>query len=364
MRVLMTADTVGGVWTSALELTRGLERHGVHVVLAAMGAPLRDDQRAEAEALQNLTLHARPYRLEWMERPWRDVEAGSEWLLRLERESAPDVIHLNEFTRGSLPWRAPTVVVGHSCVLSWWQAVRGEPAPVRWARYAGAVRTGIAAADLVVAPTRWMAQQLQTHYGPLHRVSVIPNGRDPTGFDPAPKERFIFAAGRAGDEAKNLAALGRAARGLPWSVFIAGNTEHPDGGRTELGAAHALGRLTPRAVARWYASAAIYALPARYEPFGLSALEAALSGCALVLGDIPSLREVWEDTAVFVPPDDELALRDTLLELIRDERRRARIAAAAARRAFRFNASRMARRYARLYTQLVGRRTPVMAAGD
>ncbi len=32
-------------------------------------------------------------------------------------------------------------------------------------------------------------------------------------------------------------------------------------------------------------------LPARYEPFGLSVLEAALSGCALVLGDIPSLRE-------------------------------------------------------------------------
>ena len=63
-----------------------------------------------------------------------------------------------------------------------------------------------------------------------------------------------------------------------------------------------LGRLSAGELADWYARAAIYALPARYEPFGLSALEAALSGCALVLGDIPSLREIWGDAALFVPP--------------------------------------------------------------
>jgi len=54
--------------------------------------------------------------------------------------------------------------------------------------------------------------------------------------------------------------------------------------------------------------ASIFASPARYEPFGLAALEAAQAGCALVLGDIPSLREVWGDAALFVPPDDDEAL--------------------------------------------------------
>jgi glycogen synthase len=62
-----------------------------------------------------------------------------------------------------------------------------------------------------------------------------------------------------------------------------------------------------RCGADWYARASIYALPARYEPFGLSALEAALSGCALILGDIPSLREVWLEAAPYVSPDDESA---------------------------------------------------------
>ena len=57
-----------------------------------------------------------------------------------------------------------------------------------------------------------------------------------------------------------------------------------------------------------YAAAAIYALPARYEPFGLSVLEAAQHGCALVLGDIDSLRENWDGAALFVDPDDAGAL--------------------------------------------------------
>ena len=70
---------------------------------------------------------------------------------------------------------------------------------------------------------------------------------------------------------------------------------------------------TGGALARKMAEASIYALPARYEPFGLSALEAALSGCALVLGDIPSLREIWGPAAIYVPADDKVgALRAAL----------------------------------------------------
>jgi hypothetical protein len=65
---------------------------------------------------------------------------------------------------------------------------------------------------------------------------------------------------------------------------------------------HCLGELPRDALAARAGAASIYALPARYEPFGLSVLEAALSGCALVLGDIASLRETWGDAAVYVPP--------------------------------------------------------------
>ncbi|HET9225405.1 MAG TPA: glycosyltransferase family 1 protein, partial [Thermoanaerobaculia bacterium] len=47
-KVLMTADTVGGVWNYALELARGLADQGIEVALASMGNPLDELQREMA----------------------------------------------------------------------------------------------------------------------------------------------------------------------------------------------------------------------------------------------------------------------------------------------------------------------------
>jgi glycosyltransferase involved in cell wall biosynthesis len=107
--------------------------------------------------------------------------------------------------------------------------------------------------------------------------------------------------------------------------------------------------LSAAAIGEWYARASIYALPARYEPFGLSVLEAASAGCALVLGDIPSLRENWDGAALFVPPDDHCALTAAINDLINDPRRRALLAQGAVTRASRFSLGRMVDEYAALY---------------
>ncbi len=352
----MTADTVGGVWTYALELARALEPRGTVVGLATMGAPLSADQRAEVEAAPNVTLFESAYRLEWMESPWDDVERAGEWLLDLEDRFAPDVVHLNGYAHGALPWRAPTLVVGHSCVLSWWRAVRGESAPAAdWAAYREAVASGLRAADYVAAPTGAMLAALREHYGPLPRARAVPNGRDPRRFRPAEKEPFVLSAGRLWDEAKNLAALARAAEGLPWPVCVAGEDCHPDGGgRTSAGSnVRTLGCLAPDALAGWMSRAAVYALPARYEPFGLSALEAALSGCALVLGDVESLREVWGDAALYVPPGDAGALAETLNRVIRERELRETLSVAARERATRYTPERMVEGYASIYRHLL-----------
>src|SRR4051794_23902334 len=96
--ILMTADTVGGVWTYALQLTRALANFDVEVILATMGAPLSDDQREEIRGLSNLRVFESSYKLEWMEQPWGDLARAGEWLLDLERRLKPDVVHLNSFT--------------------------------------------------------------------------------------------------------------------------------------------------------------------------------------------------------------------------------------------------------------------------
>jgi len=357
MNILMTADTVGGVWTYALELTRALAPHGVSVTLATMGGAPSDFQTAEAVALPNLNLICSDFRLEWMENPWNDVARAGDWLLDIEHEIRPDVVHLNNFAHGPLPWRAPTLMVGHSCVLSWWRAVKGENAPGGdWQPYRETVQAGLRAVDAIAVPTHAMGETLTADYGPfakpMHRVM---NGRDCRHFrSDVLKETFVLTAGRLWDEAKNVAALAAIAPVLPTPIYVAGDNVEP--GRNNLDgvsdAVRWLGRLEPPKLAEWMARAAVYALPARYEPFGLSALEAALSGCALVLGDIPSLREVWGDAALFVAPDDTASLRTSIELLLTDTARRRELAAAGLKRAQKYTAARMASQYLGIYQSL------------
>jgi glycosyltransferase involved in cell wall biosynthesis len=82
-------------------------------------------------------------------------------------------------------------------------------------------------------------------------------------------------------------------------------------------------------------------------------LEAALSGCALVLGDIDSLREIWRDAAVFVDPNDSHALKVELLNLIENSQRRRELAQRARERALELTSARMAENYFTAYEELL-----------
>ena len=185
MKALMTADSIGGVWNYSLQLADALAPYDVEVHLATMGAPLTLAQRTEALDIPNLSLYESAYKLEWMDDPWADVAAAGEWLLGLARELRPDLVHLNGYAHGALPWEAPVLVVGHSCSLSWWEAVRGEPAPPAWDRYRAEVRRGLQSAGMVAAPSRAMLDALERHYGPLPNPTVIYNGRVASLFAPA-----------------------------------------------------------------------------------------------------------------------------------------------------------------------------------
>ena len=348
-RILMTADTVGGVWTYALELTRALQPYGVEVLLATMGPSLSAAQREDAHNLTNLNLFKSNYKLEWMPDCWSDVKRAGDWLLHLENRLRPDLIHLNGYTHANLPWNSPTLVVGHSCVFSWWQSVHGDEPPAAWQRYKDAVTRGLRAADLVVTPTAAMLRALKTHYGSISHDRVIHNGRNSEHFKPGSKQPFILSAGRLWDEAKNVDRVAGIATELPWPVFVAGDLQE----RSLTKQCRWLGRLSESELQRWFATASIYALPALYEPFGYTPLEAALSGCALVLGDIESLREVWGDAAVFVDPNDSHALKRELVDLIKHDKLRRDMAQRARETALRFTSERMGENYFTVYSELL-----------
>ncbi|MFO7963008.1 MAG: glycosyltransferase family 4 protein [Desulfobacterales bacterium] len=353
-RILMTADTIGGVWTYALELAEALAPYGIEVALATMGQLPDPIQKQQIRSIPNITLFESRFKLEWMERPWQDVTSAGKWLLMIEKRIRPDLVHLNGFAHGALPFRAPVLIVAHSCVYSWFHAVKGrQPPEHKWADYRSAITTGLKNVDAVTAPSRVMLETLKCLYGPFAARDPIYNARSGNHFRPGRKKKVIFAAGRIWDEAKNIGLLARIAHQLPCPVLVAGDTRHPSGGCTQMDGIRMLGKLSPPELGKQLAQSAIFVLPARYEPFGLCALEAAMAGCALVLGDIPSLREIWGDAAVFVAPEDSNHLEHVLLTLLSDESLRRRVAASCRRRAEYFSIRRMAENYLELYAGVI-----------
>jgi glycogen synthase len=347
-RLLMTADTVGGVWTYALELAGALAPHGVEVHLATMGPPLSPRQRAEAVRSPVASVTESSFALEWMPDPWAEVDTAGEWLLDVAAQVRPDVVHLNGYAHAVLPWPAPVVVVAHSDVLSWWRSVHGVAAPAEWAEYRRRVAAGLAAADTVVAPTSAVLTDLARGYG-CTGGTVVPNCRRSDWAVAAGKEPLVLAAGRVWDEAKNLALLDAVAPLLRWPVSIAG-----DGG----GSANFLGPLGFAELAPWLLRASVFAAPARYEPFGLAILEAGLAGCALVLGDIASLREVWGESALYVDPDNQAAWAATLGALTADPAQVADLGQRARRRAGRYTPARTAAGYLEIFRRLAAVSVP------
>jgi glycosyltransferase involved in cell wall biosynthesis len=353
----MTADSVGGVWSYSLDLCRLLAERGVEVVLAVMGPAPDAAQMAEAASIPSLELRHRPFDLEWFQYvPAAELVRSADWLRDLAEQRAVDLVHLNGYAHAAARWQIPVVVVAHSCVYSWWVAVHGTAPPDEYRAYRQRVAAGLRAACAVVAPSRWMLESLRSLYRlPLVESEVIPNFTLSTA-KPAAKEGLVMASGRLWDTAKNLRLLDRAAPEVSWPVYVAGAAEGPEGTSGTHQHVRTTGHLSRFEMAAWLSRAAIFAHPARYEPFGLAVLEAATSGCALVLSDIPPLRELWEGCAVFAGFDDSGQWTSELNRMIANPAYREELAARARSRAAEFVPEATAVRYLDLYRRVIAGR--------
>lgn len=350
MKILMTTDTIGGVWTYTMDLIKGLEKYKVEVILATMGNPPSTAQMGQVRRLKRVILDTSNYKLEWMEDPWKDLERAHRWLLQLTFTFNPDVIHFNSYAFDRKLFNAPVVMVGHSCVVSWWKSVKNEPIPFEWQRYVETVTRGLQSADVVVAPSHSMMMSLIDNYGSFNRAQVIYNAGDESFFRPGKKEKIIFSMGRLWDEAKNIKLLTEVAHEIDYPIFIAGDIKSWKKTSPNL---HYLGKLDKKSIARWLSIASVFVLPASYEPFGLSVLEAAYSGCALVLGKIDSLQEIWKENAMYCNPSDAAELKTTINNLLADNQMLQKYADAAYNRSADFKLSVMAGEYYALYNSLL-----------
>lgn len=322
MRILMTTDTVGGVWTFTQELAAGLLERGCAVRLVSFGKLPSHAQQEQCDALQ----HAYPRRfayvasdiaLEWMQENGRVLVQGTEFLGREAALFAPDLIHSNQFCFGALNIGIPCVIAAHSDVLSWAKACRpGGLERSQWlGRYIAMVQAGLLAADAVAAPTRWMLDALKESFAVPRLAVVVPNGRTlPLQSSPARELRAV-TAGRIWDEAKGVETLAHLESPIP--IAVAGDMrDEANVPWMKKPFLEWKGQLSEAEMLRLLRESSIYLCLSKYEPFGLAALEAALCGCAVVARDIAPLREVWRDAAFYFRDAGELT---GLLHRLRDD---------------------------------------------
>lgn len=361
MRVLLTTDTIGGVWQYSIDLASALSAQGVEIVLVQMGPPPSDMQRAEASAIAGTIFVETDLPLDWLsDGPAPVLAAGAE-ISRLSRSYAVDVVQLNMPTlAAAAPPGVPVLAVTHGCVSTWWHHARpGTPLDrgFRWHR--ALTKEGLHAADRVVAPSAGYARFVGRHYGLRQTPTVVHNGRSPLVTPKQqPAQDCVLTVGRLWDSVKGAELLDDVAGALTVPFHAAGAARGPHGETVRLTSMHLLGQLDSDALARRLAARPIFVSAACFEPFGLAVLEAAAAGCALVLADIPVFRELWDGAALFVPPREADAYRAAIEHLIGDLPLRGQLGDAAAERALRYTPARMADAMLILYRQLLSERAP------
>ena len=229
-------------------------------------------------------------------------------------------------------------------------------------------------AERLVTCSSYMREHVADVYGlDEERVTVIPNGIDPSELTPvadlaslranfaAPDERLVLLVGRLVYEKGFQLAL----EALPGLVerlgnvcfLVAGSGTH----EAELRAqATALGLDPHGTFLGWigddvlhslYRIADLTVVPSIYEPFGLVALEAMASGCPCLVADTGGLREVVPRDGVglrFRSRDPE-SLGAMAERLLTDEELRERLVAEASEHVLSFDWADIARQVAGVY---------------
>lgn len=369
MHVLVTADSLSGSWTYARELVTGLVTRGVHVSLVSFGEIPLPNQTAWMDHLHGLDYYPTAFRLEWMQEAEEDLPESSQFLVSLIGETRPHILHLNHFCYGNLPVDIPRVVMAHGDLITWSHAVHERPPrsgqSLAW--YRMTVLEGLQGADVVVAPSAWMLEQISDCYGTPVRGEVIYPGRNPIFFNPyVSKDDCVLAVGRLVDASKQVFLLTQQPHPLP--VCIVGTEQTVPIPRipiradvkvaTEKTTVAIRGPQTDAQLRALYSRAAIYAATSRYEPLGMPALEAAFSRCAIVANDIPSYREIWGDAALYFRRNDAASLAENIRLLNEDRSMRRAFAELAYTRAReRFTTKRMIDQWLELYRSLTSARS-------
>jgi glycosyltransferase involved in cell wall biosynthesis len=233
----------------------------------------------------------------------------------------PDVVWIPAPAPVALRRSTPGVLTVHD--LSFVQRPQDFTAYERlWHRAARPARLA-RRATRVVAGSQATAQEVRRCWGVQATVvmpGVTPQPSPASIPAPAPGRYLLFVGALEPRKAPEVlaAAFARArATGLDAELVVVGDGRRRDA----LEGVAGVRRIAPpddAGLSALYRGALALVLPSWLEGFGLPPLEALARGTPSVVSDLPALREVLGDAALFVPPGDTEALAAALVQVAGD----------------------------------------------
>jgi glycosyltransferase involved in cell wall biosynthesis len=300
------------------------------------------------------------------------------------RRRKGSVVHLRDQKLGILLHAAdlsPCVVVCHDVIEYQLPEYRY---PVVFRSYIKPYHTGAAKADVIVAPSRFTADQLKAELGVKESaLRVIPNGVDHSRFRPGDGRAFLRKHGLPEDR-KYVLYVGseQPRKDVPTAVRAFVEAWRTDRSLffLKLGRADELpGRPVRDEVMRileaagatgssrfieWvddgdlqlaYSAAHVLVFPTRYEGFGLPVLEAMACGTPVITTNASSIPEVAGDAAITAEPGDHETIASSIARLSTEPGLRDRLVEGGLRRAARFDWDRAAAAYLEVWRGLAGK---------
>jgi hypothetical protein len=169
------------------------------VVFGPSPLPIQWDQAADIAGLRVVDTGLP---LDWLVDDPARLDAAAEAFADFATRSGADLVHLN--TPALLSGPIPIATVGgcHSCVATWWDAVRGGALPAGFSAASLRLQRGYRACDALIAPSHAFAEATRRRHGVAPRV--VANGRRTFERRPASRRTTALCSGRLWDQGKNL----------------------------------------------------------------------------------------------------------------------------------------------------------------
>lgn len=363
LRLLVAADPDPARWPFLISLAHALAELDVRIHLVPTRLGLDEQQREDAAAVPGLVLIESGLGLDPRHADPACLMDARRDLAQLARDLDVDLVQVDLPALADARFPCPVVALHLGCPVTRWEAVHAGPLPDPFAWRSELIRAGLEAADVVICPSLAHAQRVQNRFALREIPYVVNAGRTPLAVRGSAQHDYVLTAGALWDESSNLAVLDAAASRIGVPVRAAGPVRSPKGDEVMFDNLHCLGNLGEKEISRWLSARPVFVSTALYDPLGLSILLAASAGCPLILSDIPDFRELWDEVAIFVDPNDEKGFSDAIAKLVGDDFERAVIGRAARERAARHSPRAMAAQMAAIYRSLLPAvHRPVLAA--